>query len=324
MSKKVTQQLSIWLMTVMTLIVVIVAIGGITRLTDSGLSMVDWQPILGVLPPLTTSQWVDAFELYQQFPQYEQTHSHISLSQFKFIFFWEYIHRILGRIIGLVILLPFIYFLFKRILTPTQKKMGWAMLVLVIVQGLAGWYMVMSGLVDIGRVSHFRLAVHLSLAFTLFLVTFWFYLSLRIQRQRELKSIGLGVFFCLLVMQIIYGAFTAGLDAGFTYNSFPKMGMYWFPPELNMYSSILENVLYNPVRVQFIHRYMGLGLFFFSFILVVRERRFLPLLLFTFGQFLLGVMTIVMHIPISVAVLHQIGALALLSVTVYLWYRYLA
>ncbi len=174
---------SFWILSILFLIISIVAVGGVTRLTDSGLSMVHWRPIYGILPPITTDQWNDVFNTYKQFPQYQQTHHYLQLNDFKKIFFWEYLHRILGRIIGLVILCPYLFYLVRKKLTPLEKRYGLAMIVGVVVQGLVGWYMVKSGLVSVARVSHFRLALHLCLAFGLFCIGLLFFLKLHWSRH---------------------------------------------------------------------------------------------------------------------------------------------
>jgi heme a synthase len=315
------KQLTLWLVSLLFLIVTIIAVGGVTRLTDSGLSMVDWRPVYGILPPTNTTQWTDVFENYQSFPQYQQTHNNLTLEGFKKIFFWEYLHRILGRIIGLWILIPFLFFLYKKKLSSHLKTQGAWISVLVVFQGLAGWFMVKSGLSDVARVSHFRLTLHLSLAFFLFVVILWTLLNIHGKRERSAHGKLFKTFFIVLIIQIIYGAFTAGLDAGFTFNTFPKMGRYWFPEEISMMNTILENLLFNPICVQFIHRLLGMSLFLLSFLLVLKQKQFKPLLFLTTGQFVLGVLTLVMHVPVVLAVLHQLGALGLLSSVVYFLYN---
>ena len=207
----------VWLRCVCLSVVVILVVGGITRLTGSGLSMVDWRPIAGILPPITENQWNEVFQMYQTSPEYQKVNKGMSLSDFKFIFFWEYLHRILGRIVGLLCLIPYVYFLVRGKLSPRMKAYGLTLIALVIVQGLMGWYMVKSGLVNNPEVSQYRLAAHLSLAFSVFGLAWWMMLSLRMgtpparnPRARWVKPWVLG-FLGLLCAQIAYGAFVSGM-----------------------------------------------------------------------------------------------------------------
>lgn len=316
--------LSVWVLSILFLIGSIVAVGGITRLTDSGLSMVEWRPIYGILPPMTDHQWSEVFDSYKHFPQYQQTHSHLQLNDFKKIFFWEYLHRILGRVIGLVIVCPYIVLLLRRKLFENANRYGLAMSVGVVLQGIVGWYMVKSGLVSIARVSHFRLASHLSLAFILFCIALLFFLHLHWSREKIIESVLFRVFGIGVCIQIVYGAFTAGMDAGFMFNTFPKMGDVWIAPDVVAFTSWIQTFFFNPASIQFIHRILGTLLFVLALILSIKDRRFFILFLVTCIQFIMGVSTLVLHVPIVLGVLHQLGALLLLSTTVILWYLYLA
>lgn len=311
-----------WLLVLLLLVASIVVIGGITRLTGSGLSMVDWQPIMGILPPLTDSHWADLFSAYKQSPEYQKINMGIHLSEFKFIFFWEYIHRIFGRIIGLVAIFPFAYFAFKKKL-PKSLLVTWPFIIFLIgCQGLMGWYMVKSGLIDNPHVSHFRLAAHLSLAFIIFILIFWQYLKLQFPyKKRNQKtpillsciSVGIGI-------QIVYGAFMAGLHAGYYYNNYPKMGDEWIPESIFLMNGLLKNILENPIMIQWIHRWLAVGILIGVIIIWkqyriqnanLRKSSSLLLGVMCF-QFILGILTLITKVSLPIAVAHQFGALCLL------------
>ncbi len=311
----------IWLVTVIAMVFAMVVVGGITRLTGSGLSMVEWEPIMGVVPPLSEADWNAAFEAYKQYPQYRLTHPGMDLAGFQSIFFWEYVHRVLGRAIGMAFALPFFWFLargsFQR---PLAIRLAFALL-LGGMQGLVGWLMVKSGLVDEPRVSHFRLAAHLGLALSIMGYLMWVLLSLRPQTQgprddgagipRRLLA-GLGV---LLVLQIVYGAFVAGLHAGWGYNSFPRMGERWVAEAVLAMDPWWMSLLEDHATVQFMHRLLGTLLLlgvagvWFRYRQSARDglqQRFLHLF---FGlvclQYALGVYTLVNVVPLVPAVMHQ-------------------
>ncbi len=313
-----------WLLAGVILVILMVVIGGITRLTHSGLSMVEWKPILGVLPPLNHEAWEAAFQKYQHYPEFKELNSTMTLSEFKGIYFWEYLHRLVGRVTGLVFLLPLIYFWKKGWIRPALRRFIWAMLILGLIQGFAGWYMVKSGLVDRPDVSHYRLALHLVLAVSLLTVIFRALLN-EIRplgpwpnsvRRRWLRGIQV-----VVGIQIIYGAFTAGLDGGIGYNTFPLMNGTWMPPGFGSLSPWWLNLVENAHGIQFIHRTLGwivlfliviqLGLFRRAVNTVLESRLELALLIWVLAQFSLGVMTLVLAVPVSVAVLHQLGAMIL-------------
>ena len=323
-----------WYKTVVVLIFLIIVVGGITRLTGSGLSMVDWRPVMGILPPLSTVEWQGLFDQYKLFPQYKLENSSMTLAAFKAIFFWEYLHRILGRLIGLSLILPFVYFLLKKQLSKPLIQQSIVMIVLVIAQGLMGWYMVKSGLVDNPAVSHFRLAAHLSLALLLLAYlyrTIFFMRAKRLRKGYVLIKSWLAVSFVLLCVQIVYGAFTAGLKAGYYYNTYPKMGGQWLPDSAFMYSGFLSNLVQNPIMIQYVHRHLALFVslsVLISFILILNsdlsgciKNWALMLFGFVLCQFCLGVLTLVLKVPISLAVGHQFVAVLLFSVLIYLRYQ---
>ena len=321
------KQVKTWLLICLGLIAGIVMVGGATRLTGSGLSMVDWRPIMGSIPPITTAAWDATFNAYQQSPEFQKINFNMTLSEFKFIFFWEYIHRMLGRLIGLVAVLPFLYFLFKKQLPKGFSKRWVGIIILIGCQGLMGWYMVKSGLVENPHVSHFRLAAHLSLAFIIFILIFREFLAIQFQTltrvsPSKLSTLSLTVF-GLIGAQIIYGAFTAGLNAGHYYNTYPKMGPDWLPASAFMYEGgIIQNILNNPIMIQWIHRWFAIVVLI-GVALIWRQCKnnqnmYLQysglLLVATVGfQFILGIVTLLTKVWLPVALAHQLGALILLS-----------
>ena len=311
------------------LVFVILVIGGITRLTGSGLSMTDWKPIMGSIPPLTETQWEDAFDQYKQFPEYQVVNRGMSMSEFKFIFFWEYLHRMVARFLGLVFIIPFAWFAVKKKFDKTQFRRALFLMTLGIAQALMGWYMVMSGLIDIPAVSHYRLAAHLSLAFIIFGACLWFALDLYDKKQVEISGRSelnrwLILFTVLLVIQIVWGAFVAGLNAGHIYNTFPKMYQYWFPPELWISEPLLINFIENIVTVQWMHRVVGTLLALIVIVMWVRAIQLksdLTTRMWSFSlfsvvliQYLIGVFTLIYHVPVWLGVLHQAVAMILLGV----------
>ncbi len=323
-----------WLFTGCVLIYLMVLLGGMTRLTHSGLSMVEWSPT-GSLPPLNDADWQLQFEKYKTSPEFKLVNSSFTLDDFKGIFWLEFIHRFLGRIIGIVFFVPFMFFLFyKKFPNGFLKKM---IVVLCVgsLQGLLGWYMVQSGLVKNPNVSHYRLAAHLITAFTAFGFTFWYALDLLYPEAEKSKEKGFVILAKLLlplvIIQIVYGGFVAGLKAGYLYPTFPKMGDDWIPDAVLTISPISKMFSSSPEGVLFIHR----GLAYLVFILVafiyfkskqlqttsLQKKISLGLLIITLGQFLLGVITVLYSVPISIALLHQTGAFILFSASLFLLHR---
>lgn len=297
----------VWLMTVLVTIVIMVLVGGITRLTESGLSIVDWRPLMGAIPPLNESQWQQTFLMYQNSPQFQLVNSHMDLSEFKQIFFWEYIHRLLGRLIGLMFALPFLVFWLQKRFNRAMSIKLLVALALGGLQGLMGWYMVKSGLVDVPRVSHLRLAAHLGLALLIAAYLWWLILDLReldtaefvAPRGRKLVSLWLTG---LVSLQIIYGALVAGLRAGWGYNTFPKMGDYWIPPIVTSLEPWWHNLVFNNAGVQFTHRWLGTLVVVFAVWFWVtakgtgsreQQRSIHAMLVIILLQFLLGVYTLI-------------------------------
>ena len=338
--KTANKQIAIWLLTGCFLIFIMVLVGGITRLTGSGLSITEWKPIMGAIPPLNDAEWNIAFQKYQQIPQFQKINYHFDLNDFKTIFWWEFIHRLIGRLIGIVFLIPFFYFLVKRkFQKPTINKVLFLFL-LGALQGFLGWFMVSSGLAERTSVSHIRLAIHLMTAFITFAFTFYYALELiyeDVQKKKitpesvYFKNFN-GLIFSLLIVQIIYGAFVAGLHAGKLHNTFPLMSGQVIPSGMNTMDSFASNVFDNPVTVQFIHRFMAFTLVFLcSWIFFQSKKSILNnfqrkginwLLTAVLFQFLLGVLTILSQVNIVLASLHQIGAFFLFSVSIYLIYHF--
>lgn len=318
------------------LIFLMVVIGGITRLTDSGLSMSDWNLIMGTLPPLSASEWMAAFERYKEFPQYQQINAGMSLSAFKGIFFWEYIHRLLGRMIGIVFLVPFVFFRLRGYFDSIMVRRAWILFALGALQGAMGWIMVKSGLVDVPYVSHYRLALHLLLAMILFGFCIWYALDLYDSGLPEkstdpvaLKRWSMALL-VLFVAQVVWGAFTAGLDAGYLYNTFPTMNGDWLPRSAWALKPAVLNLVENPGTVQWAHRILGtmLGiaaaLFWWknhkSDLNPIIEQKARMLLGMILTQYVLGILTVITHVEIITGVIHQAGALGVLFF--WIWYHH--
>ena len=315
----------------MTLVVLVA--GGVTRLTQSGLSIVDWQPIVGAIPPLSEQQWSAAFERYRQFPEYRQLRRGMTLGEFKAIYFWEYLHRVVARLIGLVFAVPFVAFWLRGYFNRPLAARALVLFGLGAMQGAMGWLMVSSGLVDRPSVSHFRLAAHLGLAFLIFGYSVWLARDLRIDGSRpavgagarRLLSRGLTVIGVLLAAQIVWGAFVAGLDAGLVFNTFPLMAGGVVPPQLLTLDPLLLNFVQNPTAVQWVHRVLGTVLLAAAAALFLLARRGtdstsrglnVALLVLIAGQYLLGVLTLLYVVPVSLGVAHQVGAMGIVGVWV--------
>lgn len=320
-----------WLFSGCLLIFLMVIIGGITRLTNSGLSMVDWKLIMGMIPPLNEQEWIDTFNQYKKFPEYKEVNFMFALEDFKAIFFWEYLHRLIGRIIGIVFIVPFLYFLIKKKFTKRLMNQCLIILGMGAFQGFLGWWMVKSGLVNNPDVSHYRLAIHLITAFLTFAYTFWVALGLIHYKEERpnIPSMRKGVFilFVITVLQIVYGAFVAGLNAGFSINTWPKMGDVWIAETVTAMEPLWTNFVDGIGGVQFIHRYLAyivVGIILFlvfkssKYELNTMQKKSLMLLVFVvFIQFLLGIFTLLYAVPVWLGVTHQVGAFLLLGVIVY-------
>jgi cytochrome c oxidase assembly protein subunit 15 len=308
-----------WLLAVAALVFLMVVVGGITRLTESGLSITRWEPVSGAIPPLDAAAWQAQFDAYKATPQYEQLNHGMSLADFKAIFFWEYVHRLLGRLIGLAFALPLAWFAWRRAI-PTG--FGWrlgAILALGALQGAIGWWMVASGLVDRPDVSHIRLAIHLITALVIFAGLVWVALDLTARARPPLLAIWA---LCLLFLQFMFGAYVAGLDAGYAFNSWPKMGEDWYPAGAEWLRPALRNFADNPITVQFVHRWLAFAVAALAIWLgLAAWRRGLraeggALIAAVLAQLTLGILTLLSGVRIEIAVAHQAMAVLLLAAAV--------
>jgi cytochrome c oxidase assembly protein subunit 15 len=311
-----------WLFVCCALVFAMVVVGGVTRLTHSGLSIVEWQPIVGTLPPLSEAQWQQTFEKYQLTPEYQLVNKGMGLDEFKLIFWWEYWHRLLGRLIGVAFLVPFLWFIARRDIPPSHALKYLAIFVLGGLQGAMGWYMVKSGLVDDPRVSQFRLTAHLGLALAIFWAMFWLALSLVSPRRADvpgsLRKWGYGIVAVIFVM-IMSGGFVAGIRAGFAYNTFPLMNGHVVPPEIFSLDPWWQNFFWNMATVQFDHRLIAwlIAALVPTLWWKLHRTREIPgrarwgghlLLALVAGQIALGIATLVNVVPLPLAALHQAGA----------------
>ncbi|MBT8078094.1 MAG: COX15/CtaA family protein [Gammaproteobacteria bacterium] len=322
-----------WLLTCCALVFAMVVLGGVTRLTGSGLSMVDWRPVTGVLPPLSAQEWQLTFEAYQQSPEFQKKNSHMGVDEFKSIFWLEYLHRLLGRTIGIVFLLPFAWFVWRGYIRGREWPKYALMFVLGGLQGLLGWYMVQSGLVDRPEVSQYRLTAHLFAAFLIYAYMLWVALTL-LERDEKPRHAGYGrtvAVTALISVTIVSGGFVAGLKAGKMFNTFPMMGDYWLPPGMFALEPAWRNFFDNGATVQFDHRVLAIT----TFVVIVLYwwsmrkstlsaglRRGVNALLHTAVlQVALGISTLLLVVPIVLAAAHQAVAMLLFTVALYLCHR---
>ena len=317
-----------WLLTGCTLIFIMVVVGGITRLTHSGLSISNYKLISGTIPPINEIQWQEAFDLYKQYPEYQKINQNFNLQDFKDIYFWEWIHRFIGRFIGIVFIFPFLYFLLRKQLTKATIKKSVLLLFLGGFQGFLGWYMVKSGLVERPDVSHYRLALHLTTAFITFSFALWIALDIKFPQKKEVNRLLRNTIrwaFVFLIIQIIWGAFVAGLDAGFIHNTWPLMndGKIIHETVTIEQSPVWKNFVEGKSGVQFVHRYLAYIVVGFIVFIWYRTRKIprsslqqksMNILIFTvFLQFILGVFTLIFQVPVILGVLHQVVAFFLLA-----------
>ncbi len=326
-----------WLITGCVLIFIMVVVGGITRLTHSGLSISNYKLISGTIPPMNEVEWQAAFDLYKQYPEYQKLNYDFSLEEFKDIYFWEWLHRVIGRFIGVVFLIPFLYFLLKKQLTPSTIKKCVLLLFLGGFQGFLGWYMVKSGLVDRPDVSHYRLALHLFTAFITFAFTLWVALDIwyptkkEIQKKfRNLMRWGLIV----LLLQIIWGAFVAGLDAGWIHNHWPLMSDgEWIHESVTIEQDpVWKNFVEGKSGVQFVHRYLAYVVVAIIALIWYRSKKMnllrgqkngIQLLLgLVLIQFVLGIFTLILNVPVWLGVMHQVVAFLLLAAMTFTLHRF--
>ncbi len=328
-NKQLNDSISIWLLLMACLIALMIAVGGLTRLTDSGLSITEWELFSGTLPPLNEEQWLSYFNLYKQIPEFKLQNYSMTLKEFKVIFWWEWAHRFFGRLIGITFLLPLIYFSFKLELKKLLPL--YFIFFLICFQGFIGWYMVSSGLINRVDVSHYRLCVHLLIAFFILSLIFWNYLNykdLKLTNQK-LNFFLPVIFLCLIFCQISVGAFVSGMDAGKIYNSWPLMGYSYFPDD-NMFINLFSADVFNdPSLVQFIHRNVAyIILFFYIYIYIkVYISKLIDFYLvikligiFLILQIVLGILTLLYGAQIFVASMHQISSIFLVISCIYFLY----
>ena len=325
--KNTEKYLYYWLLTMFVLVSCIIIVGGLTRLTDSGLSITEWELFRGLLPPLSFSEWVYYFDLYKKIPEYKLQNFNMSLNEFKIIFWWEWFHRFLGRLIGLSFLIPLVYFTLKKGFKRTASLHF--IFFLICFQGVVGWFMVSSGLVNRVDVSHFRLSLHLTTAFIILSLILWQILKIKnldkITNQFIKYNLPL-IFIITIFLQIIIGAFVSGMDAGKIYNTWPLMGNNYFPDDNNFFNLFKVNALSDPSLVQFIHRnlaYLILGIFFIILYFVINNKLFkFYKILKILGtiliiQIILGILTILNGAQMLIASMHQISSIALISFSIY-------
>ena len=329
-SESYIKYLKFWLISLFILIILMVAVGGLTRLTDSGLSITAWELFTGILPPLNNNEWNNYFLEYKKIPEYQNINFDMTLTDFKVIFYWEYAHRLLARIVGLFSLLPLIFFTLKFKNNNFYSNKYYLIFLLICVQGFIGWFMVSSGLIENNDVSHFRLSIHLSLALFLLCLIFWYLLEIHnIDRFIvKLPKFLLFSILTLIVLQIILGAFLSGLDGGLIYNSWPDMNGTFFPSDVNRKDYLSSQLLYDPSIIQFFHRFTAYILLFFitilNYLFIKKKLDILNILLFDFAillQIFLGVITLLSGVEIKYASLHQLGSIFVLSSYLLILYK---
>ena len=329
-NKDINNQLSIWLITMFFIISVMIIVGGLTRLTDSGLSITKWQLFSGLIPPLNQEDWLMYFNLYKQIPEFKLQNFNMTISEFKIIFWWEWAHRFLGRLIGICFLLPLIYFSFK--IKFSKLLNFYFIFFLICFQGFLGWYMVSSGLVDRVDVSHYRLSVHLVLAFLILSLIFWSYLKITVLNNNQSFRINRFIPFCFLILifvQIAIGAFVSGMDAGKIYNSWPLMGSTYFPNDNNISNLFKLSAFDDPSLVQFIHRNLAyvISIFYLLILFKIYRNKIYDLYksvnllgIIIIIQVFLGVFTILYGAQIFIASMHQLSSIFLVSSCIYFIY----
>jgi len=329
------KKLAIWLLFVAGLVFCMVVLGGVTRLTESGLSMVEWKPVTGWLPPLSEQAWVAEFDKYKAYPEYQKVNKGMSLDEFKSIFAFEYAHRVLGRLIGLAFFLPMLFFILTKTVQRHHIPRLIGLLVLGGGQGVMGWVMVKSGLVDHPDVSHYRLTAHLFLACLIFAALLWTALDLLKSPERFVGVHPLRTFavvgLLLIFLQIMIGGFVAGLNAGFIYNNWPMMGDSFIPDDIWYMTPWYFNFLENVATIQFTHRMVAYLVFVVLLALFLKVRAANPtpeakfaahlLIASVFLQILIGIWTLVAVVPVSLGALHQAGGLIVLGSSILLVHR---
>ena len=325
-NNKIHNQLSIWLIIMFWIVSIMIIVGGLTRLTDSGLSITKWDLFSGFIPPLNQSDWIMYFDLYKEIPEFKLQNYNMSMQEFKIIFWWEWAHRFLGRLIGISFLIPLIYFSIKISISKLLNL--YLIFFLICFQGFIGWYMVSSGLVNRIDVSHFRLSVHLLIAFLILSLIFWNYLKIN-QKKRILNRINPlfpFLFTVLIFIQIGIGAFVSGMDAGKIYNSWPFMGSTYFPDDNKIQNLFKLAAFSDPSLVQFIHRNLAyiISLFYIFIFFKIYKNKMYELYksinilgFFIILQIFLGILTILYGAQIYIASMHQLSSIFLVSSCIY-------
>ena len=323
---KLNNQISIWLISMFWIISAMIVVGGLTRLTDSGLSITQWQLFSGFLPPLNNAEWFMYFDLYKEIPEFKLQNYDMTMQEFKVIFWWEWAHRFMGRLIGIAFLIPLIYFTFK--IKFKELINLYFIFVLICFQGFIGWYMVSSGLIDRVDVSHFRLSVHLLVAFFILSLIFWNYLKIKVKSNfhNTINIIYPLSFLFLVFLQISIGAFVSGMDAGKIYNSWPLMGNSFFPNDNSISNLFKLSAFSDPSLVQFIHRKLAylIGLFYLYLLFYIYKNKKSDLYksvnilgFFIILQIVLGIFTLLYGAEILIASMHQISSIFLVASCIY-------
>ena len=325
-----SKYIRLWLIFMIILIVSIVGVGGLTRLTDSGLSITAWELFSGILPPFTSEKWDFYFNEYKQIPEFKILNFDMTLDEFKVIFYWEWGHRILARFIGLFSIIPLIFIFLSIKRDFFYEKKYYSIFLLICFQGFIGWVMVSSGLVDNTDVSHYRLALHLSIAFFILSIVFWFLLeNLQIKKNKNKISISfLSIFLFFLILQIILGAFLAGLDGGLIYNTWPDMNGKFIPTDINKIDLLKISSSSNPTVIQFYHRLVAYLIIFLLIVLnYIYYYKKIPmnniniLNIAIFIQVLLGIITLMTGVEIKYASVHQLGSIFVLLSFLFIYYK---
>lgn len=326
-----------WLFACCFMVFSMVVLGGLTRLTGSGLSMVEWDPVFGVVPPLSQSRWEEIFNQYKQSPEFKKVNKHLDVEGFKDIYWLEFLHRILGRLIGIVFFVPFLFFWLKKKIHPRLVPKLIILFILGGLQGLLGWYMVKSGLVDNPHVSQYRLTAHLLMAFVIYAAMLWVAcgiyfkqnktIAARISTLKVMTTLLLGLIF----ITIASGGFVAGLRAGYAFNTFPLMGGHWVPEAMFYLEPVWLNFFENIPTVQFDHRLLAMTTLLLVVIFWImaqkielsqRAKRAIHLLaIMTITQVILGISTLLLYIPISLASVHQAGAMILFTIVLFVFFE---
>ena len=330
MYKKEYNFVTYWLLISLILVLFMISIGGLTRLTGSGLSITEWEVFKGIFPPVTQNRWDEYFLLYKQIPQFKITNPNMSLNEFKVIFYWEYFHRLLGRLIGIFFLIPLIYFTIKKVFKKNDLLIFYFIFFLICLQGLIGWYMVQSGLVDNVTVSHYRLSLHLLMAFIIIGLIFWsllnsLYFKIETTQEKKNKTF-FNILISLIFLQIFFGALVSGLDAGKIYQTWPLMNESYYPDDIKIIN-LFE--LDNRSSVQFLHRNLAYFLFIYTLFLgalIYYKHKYLIncyiiVFVLVFAQMSLGIITLLSGVNNYIALLHQLTGVALFLSSIFLRFK---